>query len=54
MPAYPEYSAKLAQLKQARKDLSTALKAHNKALVTTKYHEKKALVAELKAMRGSK
>ncbi len=54
MPASPELIAKFAQLKQARSELKTAIKAKDKALVATKYAEKKALAAEFKTMRQAK
>jgi hypothetical protein len=51
MPLTPEYSAKLAELKQVKKDLSHALNTKNVEVVRTKYSEKKQLLGDLKESR---
>lgn len=54
MPTSPEHAAKLAALKQVKNELSEALKNKQRDVVTTKYNEKKIILADLQASRKSK
>ena len=54
MPISPEHTAKLAQLAQVKKELSTAYNNKQSDAVSAKYTEKKAILADLKASRENK